>query len=75
MISIGKVTTDQVQRILSGNHSFSMLGFSLLIARQRNIYTYNSSESTLIQCADEINDFIEKFGAIMSEDLETLKKI
>lgn len=69
------VTSAQVQKILTGNHVFSMLGFSMLVTRLKGVYVKNPSPSALQNCVAEMNTFIHKYGAVMAADIATISKI
>ncbi|MCL1884404.1 MAG: hypothetical protein FWF81_11735 [Defluviitaleaceae bacterium] len=70
-----QVTSQQAERILKGNQSFSQLGFSMLITRLKRTYTQNPSNSTLLNCTAEINNFLNKFTSIMSADYALATKM
>ena len=69
------VTTEQLLKILTGNYSFSMLGFSMLVTRLKGIYLKNPTPDTLKTCATEINVFIGKYYSIMGPDCSIIEKI
>lgn len=69
------VTTQQAEKILKGNYSFSQLGFSLMITRLKGVYSRSPSQETLKNCAEEINTFLSKFQTIMKQDYATIAKI
>ncbi|MCL2125980.1 MAG: hypothetical protein FWH33_08350 [Oscillospiraceae bacterium] len=69
------VTLAQAEKILKGNHTFSQLGFSLLITRLKGIYSKDSSHDTVQTCMSEINMFLDKYSAIMSSDFTIISKL
>ena len=69
------VTPEQLLKILTGNYSFSMLGFSMLITRLKGIYTNNPTPDTLKTCTTEVNVFISKYFSIMGPDCSVIAKI
>ena len=62
------ITTVQAKKILTGNHSFSQLGFSMLVTRMKKIYGNDPTPQTLNRCTDEINAFLTKYQMIMESD-------
>ncbi len=70
-----QITSTQTQKILKGNHSFSQLGFSMLITRLKNVYTNDPSQGTLEKCTKEINAFLAKFTSIMSQDYAAISNL
>ena len=66
------ITPEQLQKILSGNYSFSMLGFSMLITRIKGIYAKNPTPDTLKACTSEINVFLSKYKSIMQSDYKVI---
>ena len=69
------VTPEQLFKILTGNYSFSMLGFSMLITRLKGIYGKNPSPDTLKTCTSEVNVFISKYKSIMGSDCSVIANI
>ena len=69
-----KVTANEAEKLLKGNHIFEQLGFSMLLARLKKTHSQDASEETLQKCADEINAFLEKFMAIMSADCDVISQ-
>jgi len=66
------VTLQQTEKLLQGNQSFSQLGFSMMLTRLKTLYFKDPSQSTLQKSTDEINTFLDKFTAIMSNDYATI---
>jgi len=69
------ITLVQTQKILLGGYTFSQLGFSLLITRLKGIYAKNPSQVVLQKCTDEINAFLQKYGAIMAKDFSIISNL
>lgn len=69
------ISTLQAQKVLTGNHSFVQLGFSMLITRMKNVYSKDPTPQTLQKCTDEINTFLLKYQSIMGEDFATVSKL
>ena len=69
-----KVSTIEAEKLLRGNQIFEQLGFSMLLARLKKLYLQDGTNSSLQQCADEINAFLDKFMAIMGADFENISK-
>ena len=67
------VTLQQTEKLLRGSHTFSQLGFSLLLTRLK--WIYSNDPSALQTCAGEVNVFIEKYQAIMSGDCDLISKL
>jgi len=70
-----KITPAQTQKILTGDHPFSQLGFSMLVTRLKGIYAKDPSQATLQKCLDEMNAFLQKYGAIMAADYAIISEI
>ena len=68
-----KVTLQQTEKILSGNHRFSRFSFSMMITRLKLLYSRNPS--SLKNCMDEINAFLDKFENIMNKDCAIIEKL
>ena len=69
------LTSAQAQKLLSGSHTFTQLGFSMLITRLKGIYAKDSSPTSLQKCTGEINEFIKKYSVIMSADFTVISKL
>ena len=69
------VTLEQTEKLLKGSQTFSQLGFSMMLTRQRSLYAKNPSPSTVQTCTSEINVFLEKFNALMGQDYAIISKI
>jgi hypothetical protein len=69
------LTLDQAEKLLSGNHSFSQLGFSLMVMRMKSQYRKNPDPATLRSCTDEINAFLQKFSMVMAGDYAVISEL
>jgi len=69
------ITPEQLIKILKGNYSFSMLGFSMLITRLKGIYNKSPDPDTLKICASEVDIFIGKYRSIMESDCSIIANI
>lgn len=69
------ITSQQTEKLLKGNQSFSQLGFSMLLTRLKIMYASNPSQATLLTCTNEINAFLVKFKAIMGNDYSLIQKL
>jgi len=69
------VTAMQTLKILTGNQKYSQLGLSMMITRLKSIYAKDSSQAVLQNCMDEINLFLQKYGAILSADYSVISKL
>ena len=72
---IMKVTLQQTERLLLEKHVFSQLGFSMLLMRLKSVYLKNPTADTLNDCMGEINTFIQKFEAMMSNDIAKINEL
>lgn len=69
------VTIQQTEKLLKGNQTFSLLGFSMLLMRLKNNYKKDPSPATVQTCMKEINTFIEKFKSIIAADYAIISKL
>ena len=63
-----KLTPQQAEKLLRGNHTFSQLGFSMMLTRLKGMYANDPSQEVLQSAAGEMNAFISKFEKIMAKD-------
>lgn len=70
-----KVTIEQTEKLLSGNQSFTQMGFSMMLTRLRSLYKKDSSKVQLMSYMSEINMFLKKFEMIMGTDYDIISKI
>jgi CheY-like chemotaxis protein len=66
------VTLEQTELLLSGNHKFSQLGFSMLLTRMKTLYAKYPTQATLQTFAEEITEYIEKYKILMAADYVTV---
>ncbi|MCL2010122.1 MAG: hypothetical protein FWG71_06195 [Synergistaceae bacterium] len=69
------ITLEQAEKILKGDLPFSLLGFSMMIARLKNTYAKDPSQTTLQTCADEMNSFLRKFKGAMANDYSAIARL
>lgn len=69
------ISFQQAKKLLSGNHTFTQLGFSMMLTRLKGLYMKDPSQATLEKCTDEINAFLTKFSTIMKSDYEIISKL
>ena len=69
------ITKTQAEKLLSGDYTFSQLGFSMLITRLKGNYAKDSSQGSLQKCVDEINFFLSKYSAIITSDISIIAKL
>jgi hypothetical protein len=69
------ITQVQVKKLLSGSYSFTMLGLSMLITRWKKVFLHDSSQKTLQECADELNEFFQKYAAVLGSDGEIISSL
>ena len=69
------ITPVQTEKLLSNNLTFSLLSFSMLVTRLKGIYEKDTSQEKLQSCANEINAFLQKYGAIMQKDCAVISKL
>jgi hypothetical protein len=70
-----ELTGQQVEKLLTGNYTFSMWSLSMLITRLKGVYADNPSPEILGNCAVEVNAFVRKFGKIMNNDYTIIEKL
>jgi hypothetical protein len=70
-----KITHTQAERLLLEDHSFSQLGFSMMLTRLKGIYHNDPSHQALEHAVQEINVFLEKFKGIMKNDLMKISEL
>ena len=70
-----KITQQQAEKVLKGNQSFTQYGFSMMVTRLKKKYSENPTPPTLQECANEMNEFLQKYVSIMGPDYETITKM
>jgi hypothetical protein len=69
------ITPLQAKKLLLEDHSFSQLGFSMLLTRLKGLYTQDPSEEALHNSMTEINMFLGKFKGIMKNDCVIISRL
>ena len=69
------ITTAQVEKLLTGNHRFSHVAFSIMLTRLKKIYNADPSPNSLKKCTDEINAFVKIFSSILGTELAVISKL
>lgn len=69
------ITPQQLEKILTGNYSFTQLGFSMLITRLKGIYSKDPTPYTLQSCTREANSFLVKYNTIMVNDCQVIANL
>ncbi|MDR0497493.1 MAG: hypothetical protein LBH42_07760 [Treponema sp.] len=70
------ITLQQTERLLlEGNQTFKSLGFSMLLTNLKTFHKMMPLRYTLEDCNTEINAFLEKFKAVLTEDYETIAQL
>ena len=69
------ITPDQTKKLLTGNLTFSQLGFSMLVTRLKGVYAKDSSPAVLQNCVNEINAFLQKYASIAGSDMSVISKL
>jgi len=69
------ITPTQTEKILTGNQTFSLLSFSMLVSRLKVVYAKDSSQVILQNCTNEINAFLAKYGAVMEKDTSIISEL
>jgi len=70
-----KITSQQAEKLLSENHSFSQLGFSMMLTRLKRLYADEPSNEILEKAMNEINIFLDKFKGVLKNDYEIITKL
>ena len=70
-----QVTSQQTEKLLRGDHSFSQLGFSMMMTRLKGMYAKDPSQAALQKSMSEINLFLDKFKSIMENDYAIIAKL
>jgi uncharacterized protein YutD len=70
-----QISQQQVEKLLKGNHSFSMWSFAILVTRLKQLYGKDPTTDVLDSCVTELNAFIKKFCKFMGRDYTTIEKL
>ncbi len=68
-----KINSTQTMKLLTGNQTFSQLGFSMMLTRLKTQYANDPAK--LDGYTNEINAFLSKFSAIMAADYAIIAKL
>lgn len=66
---------EQIEKVLVGDLKFSQLGFSMMITRLKGVYGKSPTPAVLQECSQEISKFVNKYGAIMAQDIALISKL
>lgn len=69
------VTMKQAEKAMTGNHTFSQLGLSMMMLRLKRMYEQKPIPEILKKCTDEINTFLQKYESIMVVDYAVMSKL
>ena len=70
-----QLTSEQTEKLLCGNYSFSQLGFSMMVTRLKTVYAKDPSQAALQKSTGEINLFLDKFKSAMVNDFATIAEL
>jgi len=70
-----KLSSFQVQQILTRGHVFKHVSFALFITVLRGKYLKDPSKAALDKYTSDVNAFIEKNRHLMQDDIKELVKI
>ena len=70
-----QISQSQAEKILTGEHAFSLWSFSMLITRLKGVYARDPSQEVLDTCTVELNMFLKKFDNIMGSDVTLVEKL
>jgi hypothetical protein len=67
----------KLEKLIKGQAVYTSknLGFNLLISRMQKKYAANAVNAEMNSCLKEVNQFLEKYRSILTEDIEAIKKI
>jgi hypothetical protein len=68
-----KLTPQQADKLLRGDHKFAQLSFSMMLTRLKT--KYSKDPSSLYAATAEINAFLEKFRGIMGNDMAIITRL
>ena len=69
------VTIQQAEKILRGSQKFKLFAFSMMLTHLKELYAKDPSTGTLKTCTADINAYLEKYKAIMADDLALISGI
>ena len=69
------VSHQHAEKLLTGTQKFKLYAFSMMLTHLKERYAKEPSTITLESCTKEINAFIDKYKAIMSEDFTVIQAL
>ncbi|MDR3011942.1 MAG: hypothetical protein LBU70_01875 [Chitinispirillales bacterium] len=70
------LSSEQTQKLLTGNYAFSKWGLSMLVTRLKDTYARQPTHMTLVSCTGEMNGFINKYrSTITGDDAAVFQKL
>ena len=69
------VTTQQMEKMMSGRYIFKQWAFSMLLTQLKNKYAIEPTPTTLELCTNEMNIFLKKYQAILAQDFAVIQNI
>ncbi|MDR2577616.1 MAG: hypothetical protein LBC70_02235 [Chitinispirillales bacterium] len=70
------LSSQQTEKLLTGNYAFSKWSLSMLVTRLKDTYARAPTHMTLVTCTGEMNSFINKYRTtITGNDYTTFQKL
>ena len=69
------VTHQHAEKLLQGTQKFKLFAFSMMLTHLKERYAKDPSKITLESCTKEINAFLDKYKAIMAEDVTAIASL
>ena len=69
------ITTQQMEKLLTGHYIFKQWAFSMLVTQLKNNYATEPTQSNLEHCTTEMNTFLDKYRAILAQDFAKIQNI
>ena len=69
------VTTQQMEKLMHGQYTFSQWAFSMLLTQLKNKYSTAPTEENLERCTNELNGFLTKYKTILSKEIAVISNI
>ncbi|MCL2254154.1 MAG: hypothetical protein FWC09_06885 [Lachnospiraceae bacterium] len=70
-----KVSLEQTEKLLCGNHSFTQIGLSMMMTRMRGAYAKDPSPEVLTKSMEELNLFFDKFKSLVEKDYSVIAQL
>jgi hypothetical protein len=70
-----KVTIQQTEKLLTGNHKFGQLSFSMMLTRLKMKYSKDPCQTVLQSANAEVNAFLNKFKDVMPNDCSIISRL